>query len=86
MEPNITMTVRNDGHVKGTANGFDFTALVFAEPSEFGINQGRVSKLFLHRDNVPAVVYDRKWEKEAETNQTFGTYLKVLSALEALPV
>ena len=86
MAASITMKVRKDGWVSGSTNGFDFTALVYSEASEYGINNGRISKLTLTQDKETAVKFDRKWEKEAETKAAFTTYLKVVTALDSLPV
>lgn len=81
----INMTVRKDGWVKGVISGISFTALVFSEPSEFGINAGRVSKLFMVRDQKPVLTYDRRWEKEAEDKPTLATFQRLLNGLESLP-
>lgn len=86
MNTSITLKVRKDGWVSGTSNGFEFTALVYSEGSENGINEGRVSKLFMTENKKPVVTYDREWLKEADTRPAFVTYLKVLNALESLPV
>lgn len=85
---NISMTVRKDGWVKGVAYGFTFTALVFSEPSEYGINQGRVSKLFMCEGSSPEpiVAYDRRWEKESSDKRTLAICMKLISGLESLPV
>lgn len=49
--------------VTGECNNlYHYEAKVFLEPSEYGINEGRVSKLFikdLHGREV--VIYDRGW-------------------------
>lgn len=79
------MTVRNDGWAIGTAYGFTFQALVFSEPSENGINNGRVSKLFMLKEGQPVLTYDRKWKKEAACKMTLAISMKLLSALEELP-
>ena len=35
---------------------------VFEEPSEYGINQGRISKLTLKNNNKVIANYDRGWD------------------------
>lgn len=48
---------------KGTANGLTYTAKVYEEGSEFGINEGRISKLELRDENNQVVAnYDRGWD------------------------
>ena len=43
---------------------FEYEAKVYDKPSQFGINEGRISKLFIYDsdDNVLAA-YDRGWVK-----------------------
>jgi hypothetical protein len=53
---------KNNAHIKGELNGYNFDALVFEEESEYGINEGRVSKLFVSRNGKNLITYDRKWE------------------------
>ena len=85
MQEMITLTVLKNGWVKGKISDFQFTALVFSEPSDHGINSGRVSKLFMTHDHKPVLNYDRRWEKEADEKKVFLSYLRVLSSLEQLP-
>ena len=48
---------------------FIYHAKVFALPSEFGINCGRISKLEIRRqsDGVTVVQYDREWVVRPKT-------------------
>jgi hypothetical protein len=54
----------------GRVGSYHFEALVFAEPSQYGIEGGHVSKLYLwaagprgkRRESL--VVYERAWEQE----------------------
>lgn len=60
---NIKIT-RTDGQWKlGTIDGIKFNAKVYEEPSEFGIKNGNVSKLWI--DGV--CNYDRGWDVRAKT-------------------
>lgn len=81
----ITMTVRKDGWVKGFVSGISFTALVCSEPSAYGINNGRVSKLFMSKNGMPVLSYDRQWEKEAEEKYHQSIFQRLLIGLESLP-
>lgn len=41
-------------------------AKVYDEPSEYGINEGRVSKLMIKIDGVTTLSYDRGWDLEPD--------------------
>ena len=59
----------NDNWTKGTAtcNGvtYDFQIKHFDEPSEYGIDSGRISKLWMRRrgDAQAVLGYDRGWQR-----------------------
>lgn len=46
----------------GTINGFDYTVKHFQEGSRFGINNGRISKLWIGKDGKTYANYDRGWD------------------------
>jgi len=53
----------------GRVDGRHFEALVFAEPSQYGIDGGRVSKLYLwtgpkRKGGEESAVFERGWELE----------------------
>ena len=53
----------------GRVDGHHFEALVFAEPSQYGIDGGQVSKLYLwtgpkKKGGQEAAVFERGWELE----------------------
>jgi hypothetical protein len=53
----------------GRVGSYHFEALVFAEPSQYGIGGGQVSKLYLwdgpkKRHSQVVAVYERGWELE----------------------
>ena len=69
---NIEVTQKADGWMLGTIEGgYEWQAKVYEKPSEFGINGGRVSKLFIRPVGLgwqPALIsYDRGWDKRPET-------------------
>lgn len=43
----------------GTTNKYTWKAKIYDEPSQFGINEGRVSKLFVKEGQVEVYCYDR---------------------------
>lgn len=47
-----------------------YLAKVYDEPSCYGINEGRISKLQIKIDGVTVVEYDRGWELEPEESNT----------------
>ena len=59
----------DDNWTKGTAtcNGvtYDFNIKHYDEPSEYGIDSGRISKLWMRRrgDAQAVLGYDRRWER-----------------------
>jgi len=55
----------------GRVESYHFEALVFVEPSQYGIGGGQVSKLYLwagpkKKRGKPLAVYERGWELEPE--------------------
>lgn len=62
----ITIEKKQDLWVLGDVNGLKFEMKVYA-PSSFGINNGRIVKLFLYKKNFRTghydcvVQYDRGW-------------------------
>lgn len=47
---------------KGTIDGYDFWIKYFEEGSEFGINNGRISKLSIRKNGKEYANYDRGWD------------------------
>lgn len=65
-----------DGNwVMGTFNGMEFEAKIFTAPSEFGINNGYVSKLWIKSpsedDSTVLVNYDRGWDIGEDKPETW---------------
>lgn len=58
---------RADNWVEFSIDGFECTAKVFAEGSDFGIDGGRVSKLGISKNNKTICNYDRGWDIEPRT-------------------
>jgi hypothetical protein len=70
-------------------DGRHFEALVFAEPSQYGIDGGQVSKLYLwtgpkKKDGQEAAVFERGWELELdeEVRPVLEGLVRELSRLE----
>lgn len=56
-----------------------YIAKVYDEPSEYGINEGRISKLQIKIDGVTVAEYDRGWDLEPEeSNQAVQVALAII--------
>ena len=66
----------------GIVGGYRYKALRFDEPSQFGINEGKVSKLLIANKKMKVVVlYERGWSKKP--SKTFQPiYERLLNFLE----
>ena len=51
-----------EGALKVNGSWFHYWLKVFDEPSRFGINEGRISKLMLKRKGEVVCNYDRDWD------------------------
>ena len=86
MEPTINIIAsaqNNMGWTQGTVtiggSIYRFDTKHFDEPSHYGIQHGRISKLCVSLDNECKINYDRGWDVRDETtatNQVLDTILK----------
>ena len=53
----------------GRINGYDYEAKVYDLGSEYGINGGRISKLFVKKDGRIVMNYDRGWDIRPTTRE-----------------
>lgn len=80
-----------DGWIKGKINAMGFSAKVYDEGSQFGINKGRVSKLAVWLDDILTgkrvwiVNYDRGWDVRPKTAADKKMLAALLEYLENLP-
>lgn len=87
------MTIsKTNGWFTGIIGGFYFQALVFKDGSKYGINKGRVSKLYImeqpknaNRGREILVSYDRGWDKVANTKETQLVLDTLVEYFENLP-
>ena len=70
----------NTGWCYGTMDGFRYEAKVYGNPSIFGINNGRVSKLYVYgkRGKILAC-YERGWS--GRENGPIGKLGKIVSKI-----
>ena len=55
-----------------------FEAKVYDSPSKFGINNGRISKLFIKIDGKEVCNYERGWDKKPSTADAKTAYKDIL--------
>lgn len=73
------MTYKEIGRdwTEGTVDGFTFHIKHFEKGSEYGINNGRISKLWIAKDGKTLANYDRGWDVKAapEAREAFKQIL-----------
>jgi hypothetical protein len=57
-------TLWREGEIKVGKSSYRYCAKVYDEGSEWGINAGRVSKLWISKDGKTVCNYDRGWDIE----------------------
>lgn len=66
-----------EGTIKVGSSIFHYWMKVFEEPSQFGIDEGCISKLMLKRNGEVVCNYDRGWDMEPVDTDT-QTALQIL--------
>ena len=76
-----------DGWIIGTVGGYSFQAKIYDEGSEFGIDEGRVSKLWVRDEATRQTVinYERGWDVQPKTAAHRHALDALLAYLAALP-
>ena len=64
--------------IKGTIGGYSFYIKQYDEGSEYGISNGRISKLEIWEDGQLFVQYDRGWSKKPKSAQVKTVYEQIL--------
>ncbi len=62
----------------GKIDGFDFVVKRFDEGSEFGINGGRISKLWIGKDGKEYANYDRGWDRRPKGPEEKKVYNEII--------
>ena len=65
---------------EATIDGFKVVAKVFEVGSPYGIDGGKISKLWIAKDGITAVNFDRGWDVKPNTAAFKAVYKKVLEA------
>ena len=72
-------TMWNKGSIKIENQTFTYSAKVYGEPSEdYGIEDGKISKLEIRLGDTPVARYDRGWDIEPETENAQLALLAIL--------
>ena len=84
-----------DGAITGKINGFNFSAIVFDEASSYGIDEGRVSKLWIwdetqgtvkhNKWSTYTVLYERGWDVKPKSAADRHMTDALVDYLESLP-
>lgn len=86
MKISVKRIPKTTNWVEGTAGKYGFQALVFEENSCYGIEEGRVSKLYIWKGEGASkkyiVEYDRGWGKEPSTEEEKRAFRTIWEYLE----
>ena len=76
----------NTNYTEGKTDTCKFYAKLFDEPSEYGIKEGRVSKLTIKMNDGTVIVnFDRGWDIRPKTAESKKIFKEVLTFLENAP-
>jgi len=64
--------------MQGKLDGCEYWVKSFDEPSVFGVNEGRISKLTVKRDGREIINYDRAWDVEPQTDEDREVLARIL--------
>jgi hypothetical protein len=65
----INFSARKPIWMEGTISGYSYCLKVYHDPSNMGINGGKISKLELWKNDSLVVRYDRGWDKKPSTKE-----------------
>jgi len=68
-----------------TMPGYTFHAKVYAEPSTYGIDDGKISKLQVKKDGHEVINYDRGWDVRPETAEQKEAMQRIRNGLDDMP-
>lgn len=84
MKAEFTSFPKNTNWVEGRVGNLTFEAKLYDEPSIFGIDKGRVSKLTIYNQCGDWIVnYDRGWD--ISPNEYMDEYQAVMELLDSSP-
>lgn len=62
----------------GIINGYLFEAKFYEEPSEYGIDEGRISKLAISKTGKILCSYERGWDIRPEGEEVKAVYQEIV--------
>jgi len=62
----------------GKINGCEYWVKHYSEPSVYGINEGKVSKLSVKRNDREIISYERGWDLEPQTDEDRAVLAAIL--------
>lgn len=68
-----------------TMKGYEFQAKVYNEPSQHGIDGGKISKLEVRKDGDIVMNYDRGWDMKPSTPEQKEALHRIRNGLDAGP-
>ena len=63
---------------EGMIDGYEFQVKHYEEASKYGIDGGRISKLWIAKDGVEQASYERGWNKQPETAEVKKVYKELI--------
>ncbi len=63
---------------KGFLDGFEYQVKYYPNSSEFGINKGKISKLWISKDGFECASYERGWNQKPKTTECKRIYKTLL--------
>ncbi len=85
-----SLTAKGNHYFAGHIDDYRFNAKVFSEGSKYGIDGGRVSKLWIQKTmsefrHATVVNYDRGWDIKPARGKDKEMYESILRCLETMP-
>lgn len=62
----------------GVINGYQYEAKVYDFPGRFGINKGKISKLWIYDNGKEIVAFDRGWDKGEDREDIWKPIVNIL--------
>jgi len=79
----VIIEQQRNSYVNGHYGDYKFSGKVFDNPSDMGIDDGRISKLTITKDGVEEINYDRGWDMKPDS-ENGSAYNEIKEKLEHL--
>jgi hypothetical protein len=83
-QPKDDKSLWTDGRIL-TMEGYSFSAKMHDEPSKFGIEGGKISKLEVRKDDEIVMNYDRGWDVDPKTPEHKEALQRIRNGLDDTP-